>query len=179
MDAGTCGDLVRACRDVAASSGGVGVSKIIPFSQAFAPLLTFATVVVGWLWVSKDNNKRESRKELRANLNEIRELVLTIEGAARTYFQKPPADEEGHRLGFQIKRDLQHLAGRLTSLKICDKTLVFDNEMAGYRSCITGRDFESNAREVRHYDDLLFLEICNSGQSLIDTIERAYAQKYK
>jgi hypothetical protein len=178
VDAGTCGDLVRACRDVATSSGGCGISKYVPISQAFGPLLTLATVIVGWAWVSKDNNKRESRKELRANLNEIRELVLSIEATARTYLQRPPTDEETHHLGFQIRRDLQHLAGRLATLKAWNETFVFDNEMLGYRSCITGKDFDTKARKARAFDDQLFLEICNSGQNLIDTIERAFAEKY-
>src|SRR5205823_2955080 len=66
MDAGVpCADVVRAWRDVVTAAGSVDggwVRAIVPFSQTFGPVLAFVTIVIGWRWVSRDNNKRESRK---------------------------------------------------------------------------------------------------------------------
>jgi hypothetical protein len=183
MDGGVpCADVVRACRDLVAAAGPVDggwARAMLPFSQALGPLLAFVTIVIGWGWVSRDNNKRESRKEIRANLNDIRTLTLQIEVSTRAYFQKPSGNEEAALLSITIKRDVQYLAGRCTALKACDPAMSFDGLLAAYRRCVTGNDFDSKERPARPHTDMIFLEIGNAGQCLIDAYERAFAAKYR
>jgi hypothetical protein len=181
MDAGACGDLLRACRDAiapAAPSGTTWVQKIVPFAQAFGPVLAIAGVVGGWIVISRDNNKRETRKEIRAQINDIAKLIRNIEDSARSYFQLAPATSEAARLSLAIRRDLQHLAGQLTALKPRHEALNFDLLLLAYRRSITGGEFDSQARVARSHRDILFLEIGNNAHCLIVALEEAFAKNF-
>jgi hypothetical protein len=179
----SCGEIASACARLCAGannadSGGGWARTMIPYSQALGPLLALVAIVAGWIWVSRDNNRRESRKELRVHLNEIRELIGHVEDAANSYFRKAPTDDESRSLSVKIKRDLQHLGGRLATLKACEKTFNFDAHLMAFRASITDGDFDSNARAVRSHTDRIFLEICNAANSLIEATEDAFARKY-
>ena len=176
-----CAETVRECREIISSATrpeSGWVTKMIPFSQAFGPLLAFATVVFGWRWVSRDNNKRETRKEVRGHVDDIVVLIRALEASAVSYFQSAVDSDEARRLSIAIKRDLQHLAGRFAALKPRHKALNFDRLLADFRWSITGGDFDAKARGTRSANDPFFATILNSGQCLIDAMETTFAVKF-
>jgi len=154
------------------------VRQMVPYSQAWGPVASVILVALGWVWISRDNDRRESRKEIRTELNDLRDLIRDIEMSARSYFRTTPDDPESDRLSSLIKRSLQTLAGRLIAIKLRWKELDLDSDLTSFRRRITSGDFDSRQRRAISSTDLLILEIENAGQSLIDAIERAFATSF-
>jgi len=172
--AGICRSLIDP--NAGLEGGRSWLQSAVPFSQAFGPLLSLVAIAVGWFYVSRDNDKREGRKELRELLNHIRTQVLKLEELAHDYFHKGPA--ETRALAMDIKREMQRLADLLMTLKGRDPKFKFDSQLATFRSVVTGSDFDSAAREIRQCTDRLFLEITSASLGLTSELERIFCESY-
>jgi hypothetical protein len=152
------------------------VQYCIPFAQAFGPAIGWGLVIWGWKIVSKDNNSRERRKEVRALINEARSITLNIERCAYAYYQKEHKDS--FELSMEIKRELQHLAKMLASIKRINTGLDFDAPLLAFRQKVTSHDFDDSRRIPRNHSDRLYLEISTAALDLIDSFEDKFGAAY-
>lgn len=145
--------------------------------QVFAPAVGWGIVIIGWIYVARDNDAREQRKEVRALLNEIGKYIMEIEELAYKYYALPASSsqEEGKRL----KRDIKRLASRISTLKNINKEFDLNIELNDYRQVITGRDFDTSHRPERMHNDAIYHEISDSAVKLNNAMENLYAKSYK
>jgi hypothetical protein len=142
-------------------------------SKALSGPVSWVLVAIGWHVVSKGNDKRERRKEIRSLIDRVRDTATGLEALANEYYQKAPSDAV--HIGWNIKRDLARLAGHLTALEaLCKKKprFDFDGQQLALKQAITGGDFESSARTARLPADPLFpkisLRLLSCGVSELD-----------
>ena len=55
---------------------------VVPVAQVFGQVIGWLVIVIGWRFISRDNDRRERRKEVRALLTEIRSAILSVEAEA-------------------------------------------------------------------------------------------------
>jgi hypothetical protein len=152
------------------------ITTLLPFAQLFGPAIGWLVAIVGWVIVSRSNDKRETRKELRAFVDAVRDLVAVIEDKAYEYYQTEHGASQSLALG--LKRDIARLAGVLNILKAANGCFSHEEEMKAFRQAVTGKDFESREREVCAASDRLFLEISTAAQDVIEVVEAAFAKAY-
>ena len=131
---------------------------------------------IGWNIISRGNDKREQRKELRALLNEIRMLTTQIETKVIEYYSLEPF--KSREVAVQVKRLLKQVATLATTVARYDHRYDVSQHVAELRMKATGGDFESAARQPTKDDDNLFNEIAAAGMQLIDELESTFARRY-
>lgn len=153
------------------------VSSLIPFAQALGPFGAWVIAFAGWFVVSRGNDKREKRKEIRAALTAARELVGQIEALATEYYTAE-AGPDAVATGFKVKRSLKRLAADLSSIKRAHPKLALEAELVWFRQIVTGGDFDSASRPLRLTGDILFVEISDKASALISAIEDRFRVAY-
>lgn len=152
------------------------LKSLAPIAQIVGQTITWLLVIFGWFVVSRSNDRRETRKELRALVDAIRKATIEIETAAHEYFRVEAASS-GHQ-GMILRRDILRLSGLLTTLKAADPRFDIGQSLMEFRQTITGGDFDSAERKARVPADRLFLEISSAAQTLLENLESAFAQAY-
>lgn len=149
---------------------------VAPVAQVFGQVISWLVIVIGWRFISRDNDRRERRKEVRALLTEIRSAILSVEAEAYEYWGMPATGSE--KVARKIKRDLKHLAGMVTTLKGLNPKFDLDNLLNKYRQDLTGSDFEGLVRPARPSNDGLFVEISQSAVELTSAMNEFFRQSY-
>jgi hypothetical protein len=144
--------------------------------KVVVPVVQMLVVVVGWKIVSKGNDKRERRKEVRSLLNEIRAKVLEIEGQALDYYRLAPSKSVA--LGTSIKQNLKHVGMLSTTIVKFHENFDLSSQLMLFRQKVSGQDFETATRQIRQADDRLFVEISSAATDLIDQMESIYSSTY-
>src|SRR4051794_25377630 len=106
-------------------------------------LVTWLLVVIGWYFVNRTNNQRETRKELRSAIDEFQMFLDQIETNAVRYHTSDTADVE---VAMTLKRDLHRrlparinrLEARGLEIKDLGKTVV------ELRKAVTLENFDSH-----------------------------------
>lgn len=149
---------------------------VVPVAQVFGQVIGWLVIVIGWRFISRDNDRRERRKEVRALLTEIRSAILSVEAEAYEYWGMPATGSE--KVARKIKRDLKHLAGMVMTLKGLNPKFDLDNLLNKYRQDLTGSDFEGSSRPARPSNDGLFVEISQSAVELTSAMNEFFRQSY-
>lgn len=142
--------------------------------------ISWAIVIAGWYFVSRDHNKRECRKELRALLNEMRDLAHRVETNAVAYYSRG-ADDEASRLSMQIRRDVGYLGGLVANLKRMKhaaQDTSLESPLQELRQTVTGGDFDGAARAGRPYTDRLFADIATATLAFTQALEAMFVKTY-
>lgn len=109
-------------------------------------IVPWILIIAGWLFVARDHDRRERRKELRAALSKLTERIHTCEREAHEYWMLPGNSEKASALGVSIKRLLQSIASERTRLQdACDMASSAAEFIAFRRAC-TGGEFEISTR---------------------------------
>lgn len=145
--------------------------------STISPWVTWFLVVIGWWWVSKSHAKRETRKEMRALLDDIVKQVYEIEDSAHRYFMVRPDDIDARRLSFQIKRELKRMAARINQLYATLKG-DSDDQIVKFRQAITLHDFDDPNRRAYLESDVRIEEISVASLNLVTNLEKSYRQIY-
>jgi hypothetical protein len=107
--------------------------SLAPYVQAVGQLITWVLVIAGWYWVSRSNDRRETRKELRSLIDGTRSLIGAIESTAYEYYGLS-VDEAATR-GMFLKRDFARLARRLSTLKAANPAFDHETQLVAFRQC--------------------------------------------
>ncbi len=156
----------------------LSVQECLPWVQTLAPPLQLALIVLGWVWIAKDNDKRERRKEVRALIVELKTHLIELEENARKYFTNEP-DATASLLASQIKRDLRRVDSNLEVLRRASGGIIAHAEMIEVRQAITLRgDFDGAARKAIQPTHELLGDIGASINKLCAKLEDEFTLKY-
>lgn len=137
--------------------------------------IPWVLVIAGWLLVNKQHNSRESRKELRAKLDQFRKMVDEVEDAAvehHTTTQTPVRC-------MKIKRTISRLSKELNLIAIAGLPV----DRPGYRvtrvrQAVTLKNFDSQRYVSLATSDPIIAEIGAAADDLRYTVEKAYTTKF-
>lgn len=102
-------------------------------------LVPAALVMIGWFFVSRDNDKRETRKEKRQFLDRTIKLLEDIQGDSVSYFLTDD-QAEAQKLSSKIDPALMRVETALSHLKLpggqgaCIDATVVRDKVGGCRS---------------------------------------------
>lgn len=154
----------------ASSSWGTIIGAII---SGFGQVVTWAIIVVGWYFVDRRNNRRETRKETWARICDIIELVnVVIELGAEYHTTESPNAE----LSKKIKYYLHRIARDLTL--VSRKVKIDTKYMRDFRRSITLDNFDSiKFIQYSQYGKEIE-EIHVTGDTLSNKLEEAFNMVY-
>jgi len=135
-------------------------------------------IVIGWVVVSREHDKRETRKETRSFLDKTIANVEDIRDLAFSYFTascEVEAGAEGAKIGpllMRLEKDLKFL-----SLNDANGKLVNAMEL---RQAITGHNaYMTEPRRVLKCNDNSLMQINIFAHDLINELEVAYRKQYQ
>jgi hypothetical protein len=140
------------------------------------PVVQALVVVIGWKVVSRDNDKREARKEIRSILNEVRRLSLEVETLAVQYYQSRV--EDGRDQGTLLKRHFKQIGILLTSTTRQNHKVELSAPLADFRSEVTGADFESSTRVQVEMGHARIQALADATTRFLDEVEIIFASAY-
>lgn len=139
------------------------------------PLISWGLVIVGWLVINTQHNTRETRKEIRAALNDLYEMLNEIEDDAYKY-HTGPGDPV---LSRKIKRRVGQI---FTRINLAFKNAVecrCSYEVATFRKAVTLHNFDTAVHKPLNQTDPVFEEITASRERLINVLENAFLETYR
>lgn len=141
-------------------------------------LVTWILVVVGWYFVNRKNNERETRKELRNALDEFHVFLDQIETQAVEYHTSASQDTV---LATALKRDLhRRLPARINRLESRGlNTVDLGRPVVELRKAITLENFDSHSFAQRQMADSIITRIGIARDDLAEAIEALFAAQYR
>lgn len=145
--------------------------QITNFVQALAIL----AVIIGWVVVNNQNNKRETRKEGRSACDAAKKYALEISTKGRKYLGGR-TDE----LAFEIKSDLDLLEVELSRIPYFaigeNSTLL--KKFISFSDSLTGDDFEQKNTQPLNPTDERILKIIRCRNQLMHEVERQFKLQF-
>lgn len=138
--------------------------------SAIGQFVTWCLVIAGWLVINRQHNRREARKETRAQLDELRIALVELEQSAENYHLAASHSEEHAR---KIKVQLQRAIYVIDRLGILNR-LVRDVRVIALRRAITFRNFDSKDHVAQELSGELVARINATVDELINALELAY-----
>lgn len=136
--------------------------------------ITLALVVLGWAVVNHQNNRRETRREVRAAADVIEESLVGLLDRAISFHQAASFDQlaSAHivRVIQQISRDL----GRLSKEDMKITAAIID-----LRKAITLNNFDRSSFRALDSNDAAIWEISDSADYLKEMIEEYYDHRFR
>ena len=136
----------------------------------YLPLLL---VVAGWAVVNHQNNRRETRKEMRALLDSTKKATVEVARLAVAYYCDAEA-EAAH----EIKWSLQALEIELERLPGFDQRSRLLKKFVEFSEAATGGDFESADRPKRTRAAPEIASIQRTRNLLIAELELQFKKQY-
>lgn len=136
-------------------------------------LLSLCAVVLGWIVVNHQNNKREDRKEFRALVDRSRDLAMSIASCALEFHSK--ADSS---LTSKLKWDLDALEiylMQLPNFTVKDGPML--TRFAAFYDAVTGGDFEASKPQIKDQNSEEIRAVLRTRNKLVEEMEcqfRAY-----
>lgn len=143
----------------------------IPFW--FYPV-TWALVVVGWLIVNWQNNRREERKELRAALSQMYEDIDSLQKKALKYHKSISRDL---KLETKIIIMQKKLSEHLSFLRLRNSSFV--GEYSNFIDAITLKNFESGAFMQQKQGSPILDSIIDTAIELESALELEFAMLFR
>lgn len=144
-----------------------------------APMVSWLLVVVGWFFVSRDQDKKQRRKEYRDRIDSTIDLIDSIESDAISYFLIDGNNDQCPKLASNIKTNFTKLKSKLDVL---NSIWNFDDHQSlriDFWLAVTGEDFEVKSRQrLQSYNERLS-EISALSNALTASLEVCYYNKQK
>ncbi|WP_152554256.1 hypothetical protein [Burkholderia sp. A1] len=151
------------------------------YKSVIAPSITPIIVVIGWIFVSRDNDRRETRKEVRSLLNDFSKRVDALEATAVEYFSKidnSSSADEASRAEIKIKREIERLDSSLQIINKIYKDFGGQKEFVSLTDTITRHSkFESKPGVIVSLNDQFYLRLALSCNQLTSVLEQSFLSK--
>jgi hypothetical protein len=132
-------------------------------------------IVAGWVVVNYQTNARERRKEVRGIVDATEKLILELEVSARKYYALAGTSIDAITLALEIKAGMRTLSSRMKVLRLLSPQFDGNDALIGYRTAVTGGDFESSGRPACPADHRVFAEISAGAGALVNFLNERYA----
>jgi hypothetical protein len=138
-------------------------------------IVTWVLVVGGWFFVNRQNNLRETRKEVRALLNSMLQDLRQLEKQALEYH----CTKIDEAVAFDIRRLTKRLGSNIAILDHADvPTKQITIALVALRQATTRRNFQSSQGAIVARNHEIPRSIESAVASLEHEIEDAYSLKY-
>lgn len=142
--------------------------------EYFTPYFPVIVTILGWWIVSRQNDRRERRKEVRELIKQVEQRVDVVLGLAMEFYGIPGKDQRCAELAAKIRYNLSSLDPLRQRLDSNGLKCEAVQEIIAFRQSITGGEFESAQRKKLASSSHLFTEAAATGFALIDKLEHAY-----
>jgi hypothetical protein len=153
-------------------------SGCVAFLSGLTPYLPLVLTIVGWLVLSRQQDKRERRKEIRELIRMIENRVDSILELTTDYYGLPGDDPKCRSLELKIKQSfngVRSLHKRLNSAGFrCDVR----PEFVHFRQSVMLGEFESLARKPDTANGEALSVVASAGFELVSKIDRAYFETF-
>ena len=134
-------------------------------------------VVLGWYVVSKGNDRRETRKEVRQFLDRTLSSVENVRASVIECLTKEICDES-KKLELSIDPELLRIEAALALLKLKSQGTLLDGKLL--RTAVTNNGYYRVAkREKMDMDHRVLQDINIAATSLTSALEQAYRDTYQ
>jgi hypothetical protein len=138
-------------------------------------IVSWLIIFAGWIVVNRQNNSRETRKEVRASLLDLYEHLDQIEVDAFAYHTGTGDVLLAHKL----KRDIDQVVPRIKlALRGPMTTCRYGKQLIAFRQSITLQNFDSATFAPKKPSDTFFEVIVVSKRALIYCLELADNNSY-
>jgi len=141
-----------------------------------AQYVTWAFVVIGWIWNESRNRNRENRKETRSQIDALTKSIDDLSEQGMSYYTTI-ITEETSKQEAQIKVKIRRLlfAAKVISYRL---EMSLDNELSKFEESLTGGSFESSDRKSEPYSSDKVMLIGLNANTLISHIEDGFSHRY-
>jgi hypothetical protein len=142
-----------------------------PNTFQWTDAISWVLVICGWLLINRQNNSRETRKELRSKVDQLKKLVDEIEDAAvehHTQNQTPIRCMKLKRALARMNRDLQLIS---SAGLLVDR---YSQRVARMRQAVTLRNFDSSKYAPVVPGDPIVAEIGAASDDIRFAVEHSY-----
>ena len=140
----------------------------------FAQSISWVLIVAGWMVINNQNNRRETRKEVRASLLELYKFLDEIEDSAYEYHTTDGDTGKARK----ILRAIQQIAPRIIMARRGPIVFHYTKALTNFRRAITFENFDTSTFERKRPEDPFFDAIAAAKRELITALELAYSQAY-
>jgi hypothetical protein len=140
----------------------------------FGDIISWIVIFVGWYIVNRQNNNRETRKEVRASMLSLYRHLDEIEIDAIAYH----TGDGDPLLARKIKRDIDQIPARIALAQRGSMKCRYSMYLIQFRQAITLNNFDSASFAPKDPTDRFFDAIVVSKRSLIYSLDRAYNRAY-
>lgn len=139
----------------------------------FPNVLNIVALIIGWLIINYQNNQRETRKEVRASLNDIQSIIAELEVDGVRYH----TEKRDKKAEILISSKANLLSKKIQySLKSLDKNYV--ELINKYRQILTDESNFGSQHKPLDDDAHLVLTIHNQAQILSVQLEKDFVYCY-
>lgn len=134
--------------------------------------------IIGWGVSNSQANKREKRKEVRAEVDACSKLAAELLVKARRYFASASSDSTSKGVAAEIRFELQRLLTRVERLEGKYPAFEVIGACGELMDSISGDPFESASRQELAADSDLLLKIESDIHCLIDQMEAGFVKEF-
>lgn len=149
-------------------------------SSLIAPVVTSLVVMCGWLFVRKDNNERERRKELRSQIDIASKEADEISKIAFMLLRHSGDDERASIRQEQIICQIKVLGARLAMIARTYPNFSASKELIAFRQAITGSQsgFDDPTRFSLPSNSTVLINVTKQNSYLKVGMEMGYAHLF-
>ena len=134
--------------------------------------------IFGWLVSNAQANRREKRKEARAEVDACIKLLAELVTKSRDYYGEAAANPQSKSRGSEIRFELQRLIARVERLERKHAQFDVTGACGELMDSISGDPFESADRQALAADADLLLRIESAAHVLIEQLEDGFIKAF-
>jgi hypothetical protein len=146
--------------------------------QFWTPYFPLLLTMVGWFVVSKQNDKRERRKEFREQLGLIEQRVDDALALSTEYYALDGKDGRCPELAAKIRHKLASLGPLQKRLQVAGLSVEATPEIVMLKQAIMGGQFETRARKKSQESGAIAVEAAAAGFAVVDKFEAAFVKRF-
>lgn len=144
------------------------------WAQIASTVVSWLLIIIGWFFVSRDHNRRERRKEIRALITDFVSNVRECEEKGLEYWSTPSESERATALSVSIKSAVQSLGAQLGRIQTACRGMSTSQEMIRFRRALTSPPFDSANRPKFDPGSGRLVEISDAACDLADAVEGGF-----
>lgn len=139
----------------------------------YIPLISPLLVILGWLIINLQNNHRETRKEVRGNINIIKNDIENLVKESVTFHTENWDEVNSKLIMAKIDRTISSINSIAKVLEI--NTSI---QCKTLRQAITLNNFDKSSHVRMSGEEGLITEITDAAYILIDKLDNSFIEKY-
>ncbi len=134
-------------------------------------------IIIGWFVVDKLSDRREARKEIRARVDGITNLVEQVQEHCYEYYSKAGSDPSIIGVGQSIRCKLKQIGVRIAVVNRGLPGLGLATQFIRFRQAASGK-LDESSREAMESGHEIYDNISNTGAVLVALLESAFSRRF-